>query len=69
MRFESGLPPYSLAAPLRGRFEFATRKVKDVFTLSKDFDYGISVSPDGRYILYSQVDEVNADIIVMDKYH
>ena len=50
-------------------FEFATRKIKDVFTLSKDFDYGISVSPDGRYILYSQVDEVNADIMVMDKYH
>jgi Tol biopolymer transport system component/DNA-binding winged helix-turn-helix (wHTH) protein len=50
-------------------FEFATRKIKDVFTLSKDFDAGISLSPDGRYILYSQFDEVNADILVMDKYH
>jgi Tol biopolymer transport system component len=50
-------------------FDLATRKISDVFTLDKDFDDGISVSPDGRYILYSQVDEVNADIMVMDKYH
>jgi hypothetical protein len=50
-------------------FEFTTHKVKDVFTLDKDFADGISISPDGRYMLYSQVDEVNADIMVMDKYH
>jgi Tol biopolymer transport system component/DNA-binding winged helix-turn-helix (wHTH) protein len=50
-------------------FEFATHKSKDVFTLRKDFDDGISVSQDGRYILYSQADELNADVMVMDKYH
>lgn len=50
-------------------FDFATSKTRDVFTAEKDFDDGISVSPDGRYILYSQVDAVNADIMVMDKYH
>jgi len=50
-------------------FDFATRKSRDVFTLDRDFDDGISVSPDGRYMLYSQSDEVNADIMVMDKYH
>jgi Tol biopolymer transport system component/DNA-binding winged helix-turn-helix (wHTH) protein len=50
-------------------FSFATGKVTDVFTLDKDFDDGFSVSPDGRYILYSQLDEVNADIMIMDKYH
>jgi Tol biopolymer transport system component/DNA-binding winged helix-turn-helix (wHTH) protein len=50
-------------------FEFATQRVKDLFTLDKDFDDGISISTDGHYILYSQVDEVNADIMVMDKWH
>jgi Tol biopolymer transport system component len=50
-------------------FEFATRKTRDVFKLDKDFDDGISVSPDGRYILYSQIDATNADVMVMDKYH
>ena len=50
-------------------FDFASRKIRDVFTLDKDFDDGFSVSPDGRYMLYSQSDEVNADIMVMDRYH
>jgi Tol biopolymer transport system component/DNA-binding winged helix-turn-helix (wHTH) protein len=49
-------------------FDFARRKTRDVFTLDKDFDRGISISRDGRYILFSQVDEANADIMVMDKY-
>src|SRR5580704_5500011 len=50
-------------------FEFATHKCRDIFTLERDFDDGISVSSDGRYILYSEADEVNADIMIIDKYH
>jgi Tol biopolymer transport system component len=49
-------------------FDLASGKVKDVFTLEKDIDDGISVSPDGRYILYSQLDEEHGEIMVMDRY-
>jgi len=30
--------------------------------LDKDFAAGLSVSPDGRWLPYSQVDEENSDI-------
>jgi Tol biopolymer transport system component len=49
-------------------FDFATKKVREVFTLDKDFDDGLSVSPDGRYILYSQIDEQNSDIMLVDNF-
>jgi hypothetical protein len=49
-------------------FDLASRKVKDVFKLEKDFDDGISVSPDGQYILYAQADEQNDEIMLMDRY-
>ncbi len=49
-------------------FDLASHKVKVVFTLEKDFDDGMSVSPDGRYILYSQVDEQSDEIMLMDRY-
>jgi Tol biopolymer transport system component len=50
-------------------FDLTSHRVKEMFRLDKDFDDGFSVSPDGRYLLYSQQDEQNADIIVMNKYH
>ena len=50
-------------------FDFATKQIRKVFELDKDFDGGLSVSPDGRWILYSQVDEVNSDILVVEHFH
>jgi Tol biopolymer transport system component/DNA-binding winged helix-turn-helix (wHTH) protein len=50
-------------------FDFASRKVSDVFHLEKDFAQGLSVSPDGRWLLYSQVDEKNTDIMLADHFH
>jgi Tol biopolymer transport system component/DNA-binding winged helix-turn-helix (wHTH) protein len=49
-------------------FELASQRTKEMFKLDKDFDDGFSVSPDGRYLLYSQLDEENADIAVMNRY-
>jgi Tol biopolymer transport system component len=40
-----------------------------VFELDKDFEPGISVSPDGRWILYAEDDEVNSDIMLVDHFH
>jgi dipeptidyl aminopeptidase/acylaminoacyl peptidase len=49
-------------------FELASQRTKEMFKLDKDFDDGFSVSPDGSYLLYSQLDEENADIALMNRY-
>jgi hypothetical protein len=36
--------------------------------VDKDLDAGMSISPDGRYMLYSQVDEANAGIMLVDHF-
>jgi Tol biopolymer transport system component/DNA-binding winged helix-turn-helix (wHTH) protein len=46
-------------------FDFATKHTRELFRLDKDLDASISVSPDGRYILYSQVDQSNAGIMLV----
>jgi hypothetical protein len=50
-------------------FDFATRKVRTLFEIDKDFGSGLSVSPEGRWILYAQVNEVNSDIMLVDQFH
>jgi hypothetical protein len=49
-------------------YDFATKHTRELFKVDKDLDEGMSVSPDGRYILYSQVDESNADIMLVDHF-
>jgi Tol biopolymer transport system component/DNA-binding winged helix-turn-helix (wHTH) protein len=50
-------------------FDFATKQIRTVFELDKDFDGGLSISPDGRWILYAQVDEVDSDIMLVEHFH
>ncbi len=50
-------------------FDFATKQVRNVFEIQKDFNRGLSASPDGRWIIYSQLDEVNSDIMLVDHFH
>jgi Tol biopolymer transport system component/DNA-binding winged helix-turn-helix (wHTH) protein len=50
-------------------FDFATRQVHPIFEVDKDFGGGLSVSPDGRWILYSLVGDVNSDIMLVDHLH
>jgi Tol biopolymer transport system component/DNA-binding winged helix-turn-helix (wHTH) protein len=52
-------------------FDFSTRRVRKVTNVGRDFNSvngGMSVSPDGRWLLYSQVDEVNSDIMLVDHF-
>ncbi|MGA8232744.1 MAG: winged helix-turn-helix domain-containing protein [Candidatus Acidiferrales bacterium] len=49
-------------------FDFATRKTREIFKADKDLAEGMSVSPDGRYVLYSQIDESNADIMLINNF-
>jgi hypothetical protein len=45
------------------------REVRQIFEGDKALNKGLSVSPDGRWILYSQADEDNSDIMLVDHFH
>jgi Tol biopolymer transport system component/DNA-binding winged helix-turn-helix (wHTH) protein len=49
-------------------FDFATKQIRQVFEVDKDFQNGLSVSPDGRWILYTQADEANSDIMLVEHF-
>jgi len=49
-------------------FDFHTKHVRLIFESDKRFWYGLSVSPDGRSILYSKVDEENQDVMLVDQF-
>jgi hypothetical protein len=65
-------PEINLRFPVRRRaihfYEFATQKTREVFRADKDLSDGMSISPDGRYMLYSQIDEVGADIMLVNNF-
>jgi Tol biopolymer transport system component/DNA-binding winged helix-turn-helix (wHTH) protein len=48
-------------------YDFASKQIRPIFELDNDFYSGLSVSPDGRWILYSQQD-VNSDIMLVDHF-
>jgi Tol biopolymer transport system component/DNA-binding winged helix-turn-helix (wHTH) protein len=49
-------------------FDFANRRTSEIFKADKDLDRGISISPDGRYMLFSQIDESNADVMLVSNF-
>jgi Tol biopolymer transport system component/DNA-binding winged helix-turn-helix (wHTH) protein len=58
------------AAPRSVRyFDFATRQTRQIFEVDKYFESGLSVSPDGRWILYSQDRSVEGDVMLVDHLH
>jgi hypothetical protein len=49
-------------------YDFATQHTREIFRADKDLGEGISISPDGRYMLYSQEDENNSDIMLVNNF-
>jgi Tol biopolymer transport system component len=49
-------------------FESATRKVRKIFDAEKHHNNSLSVSPDGRWILYTQIDRPNSDIMLVENF-
>jgi dipeptidyl aminopeptidase/acylaminoacyl peptidase len=49
-------------------FDFATKKTRQIFEAPKNFGTGLSISADGHWILYSQADEDNTDIMLVDHF-
>ena len=50
-------------------FDFATNQVVRVFEVDKPFQDSLSVSPDGRWILYTQAEPDTADIMLVENFH
>ena len=53
-------------------FNFATRKITVIGETEKDPDRGapgMSVSPDGRFILYVQLDDIGYNLILAENFH
>jgi Tol biopolymer transport system component/DNA-binding winged helix-turn-helix (wHTH) protein len=49
-------------------YDFATKHTRVLFKVDKDPDAGMSISPDGRYMLYSQIDQSNAGIMLVSDF-
>jgi len=51
-------------------FDFSTRKVCPILKISGGGAFpGLSVSPDGRYILYPELDDYRSDIMLVENFH
>ena len=50
-------------------FDLASKRVRTLFEADRDLGSGLSISPDGRWILYSQPADVTGDIMLMNDLH
>src|ERR1700675_3045950 len=49
-------------------YDFASQPTREIFRGEKDLSEGMSISPDRRYLLYSQIDESNSDIMLVNNF-
>ncbi len=49
-------------------FEFATKRIRTIFEVDRLLGTGLSLSPDGRWILYSQEGDESGDIMLVDHF-
>jgi serine/threonine protein kinase/Tol biopolymer transport system component len=50
-------------------FDFATKTIRTIFEVDTDFGPGLSSSPDGRWILYTQASDATGDIMLVEHFH
>jgi hypothetical protein len=49
-------------------FNFTTKKIRPISTIESAIAAYLSVSPDGRWILYSQMDQVGSDLMLVENF-
>jgi Tol biopolymer transport system component len=48
-------------------FNFATKTIRSLSTIDR-IDHYLSVSPDGHWILYSQIDQIGSDLMLVENF-
>ncbi len=64
---------YFIPAARDGRFaiyflNFSTGRTSQLASIAKQVQYGFSVSPDERWILYPQVDHQGSDLMLVENF-
>ena len=49
-------------------FNFATKRIRSITTIESPVADYLSVSPDGRWILYSQIDQSGSDLMLVENF-
>jgi hypothetical protein len=49
-------------------FDFANERIRPVATIEKPVFSGLTVSPDGQWILYTQADEAGSDLMLVENF-
>ena len=49
-------------------FDFGTGKTRQIAITERQMSYGLSVSPDERWILYAQWDQVGSDLMLVENF-
>ncbi len=49
-------------------FNFGTKRIRSLSTIEGPTDAYLSVSPDGRWILYSQMDQQGSDLMLVENF-
>jgi hypothetical protein len=50
-------------------YRFATRATEDVAALDTPPFFGLDISPDGRWLLYSQIERLDGDLMLVENFH
>ena len=50
------------------RFNLSSHKDSRISSITKPTYLGLSLSPDGRYLIYSQIDEQGADLMMVENF-
>ena len=48
--------------------DFSSRTTRSVAELEKPLKAGLSMSPDGRYLLYAQIEESDSDLMLVENF-
>jgi hypothetical protein len=49
--------------------DFANSQVTSLVTIPRAVTFGLALSPDERLILYSQIDQVGSDLMLVENFH